>query len=197
MEGPPGQTEAVHGNGGDGIVGDLEFDAGMNGPALIFGHGKDGAGDQILQFLLGKLHGTAAVDVGQLGVILGRLGGDGEGSVTGADGDFVILPHHHGDGTFRQAADDIAEELGRQNALAGVGNVGVDVVSDGGFHIITRQTQSDFRPAQDAFDDGKAALLSHRSASDIQSCYQHAFFTGKAHSQVPFLFKRSGYLSLS
>ena len=48
MEGPTGQTEAVHSHGGDGVVGHFKFDAGVNGTALILGHGKNGAGDQLL-----------------------------------------------------------------------------------------------------------------------------------------------------
>ena len=41
--------------------------------------------------------------------------------------------------------------------------------------------------AQDAFDDGKIALLSDGAACNIQTLKQKAFFTGKAHSDFPFL----------
>ena len=51
--------------------------------------------------------------------------------------------------------------------------------------------------AEDALDDGKAALLSHGPAGDIQSGDQHAFFTGKTHSQDPFLLKIRRYIYLS
>ena len=44
------------------------------------------------------------------------------------------------------------------------------------------------RPAEDAFDDGKAGLLGHGSGRDIQSLDQHTFFTGKAHGKLLFSF---------
>jgi hypothetical protein len=44
-------------------------------------------------------------------------------------------------------------------------------------------------PAENAFDNGKAALLGNGTAGNIQTLNQHAFFTGKTHSNFPFLLK--------
>ena len=53
-------------------------------------------------------------------------------------------------------------------------------------------------PAEDAFDDGKTGLLGHRSGSDVDGLDQHTFFTGKAHSEAPFLFlKKNIYKQIS
>ena len=187
MEGPAGQTEAVHGDGGNSGILHLEFHTGMDGPALIFGHGEDGSADQLLQSVLGHINGAAHIDVGQFGVILGVLGGDGEGGVAGADRHLIALVHHNGDGAFRQTADDVAEELGGQDAHTGVGNLGVDGVGNGGFHIVARQAQVHAGAAEDALDDGKTALLSHRPGGNVQAGQEHAFFTGKAHRDSSFL----------
>ena len=189
MPGAPGKTEAVYGDGGDPILLHLELDTGMDGAALIFGDGKDGAADQLLQLALGDPDGTAGVDVGQFGLIFGRLGGDGKGSVAGTDGDLEAVVHHHGDGTLRQTADNVAEEPGGEDAFAGVGDLRFDLVGNGGFHIIAGQVQTHTCLAEDTLDDGKTALLSNSPACNIQALDQHAFFTGKTHSQFPFVVK--------
>ena len=197
MPGPAGQTEAIHSDGGDGGIGDLELHAGVDGAALIFRNGKQGAGNQLLQPVLGDPDGSALIHIGQLGVILGRFGGNGEGGVAGTDGDLEAVVHHHGDGAFRQTADDIAEELGRQDAVAGVGDFSFDLISNGSFHIIAGEGQVVTGPAQNTFDDGKAALGSNGPAGNIQALDQHAFFTGKTHSFFPFLIKIIRYIYLS
>ena len=189
MVGAPCQPEAVHGNGGDGIIGNLKLDAGVDGPSLIFRHSEDGAGNQLLQLALGDRHRPAAVHVRQLRVVLGGLGGDGEGGVARPDGDLIILPHHHGDGAFRQTADNIAEQLGGQNALTRVGDLRFNVIGDGSLHIITCQAQAHFGLAEDALDDCEAALLCHGASRDIQAGNQHTFFTGETHGLHPFLCK--------
>ena len=143
------------------------------------------------------MDGTAVVDIRQLRVILGGFSGDGEGGIAGPDGDLVGLVHHYGDGTLRKAPDDIAEKLGREDAVAGVGDLRVDVIGDGGFHIVAGEAQAHAGPAEDALDDGKAAFLSHSPSRDIQARDQHAFFTSKTHSQVPFLTNHFRKISLS
>ena len=185
MPGAAGQTETVHGDGRNGVVSHFELDAGMDGTALILGDGKNGAGDQLLQSGLGDLDGLALIDVGQVGVILGTFSGNVERCVAGTDGDLVVVVDNDGDRALGQAADDIAKELGRQDALTGIGDFGVDLVGDGSLHIVAGQMQAVTGLAQDAFDDRQAALLSNRSACDIQALNQHAFFTGKAHSSSP------------
>ena len=184
-----GQAEAVHGHGGDSLLGDLKLDAGVDGPGLVLGHGEDGAGDQLLQLALGNPDGPAGVHVRQLRVIIGALGGDGEGGVACPDGHLVILVHHHGDGTLGESSDDVTEELGREDALAGVGHLGLHVVGDGGFHVIAGEAQTVSRPAEDTLDDGKAALGGHGAARNVQTLNQHIFFTGKTHTQFPFLYQ--------
>ena len=189
MEGPPGQTEAVHGDGGNPVLLHLELDAGVNGPGLIFRHGKNRAGNHVFQGVLGDPDGFSRVDVRQVGVIVGRLGGNGERCITGPDGHLEALVHHHGHRSLRQAADDVAEEPGRQDALAGVGHVGGDQVADGRLHVIAGEAQAVSGPAENAFDGGKAALLCDGTARDIQAADQHTFFTGKAHIHSPCLSK--------
>ena len=194
MIGAPGQPEAVHGYRGDGIIGHLEFYAGVDGPTLIFGHGKNGAGNQILQLALRQHHRTAAVYVRQLRVILGGFGGNGERGIACPNGNLVILAYHHGHRAFRQSADDVAEELGREDALAGIGHIRFDIIGNGGFHIVAGKAQPYLGTAQNTLDDGKTALLSDGSSGDIQSRNQHTFFTGKTHGQHPFLLSIQRYL---
>ena len=191
MVGPPGQSEAVHGNSGDGIVGYFKLDAGVDGPALIFRYGKNGAGNQLLQLTLGDGHRPPAVDIRQLRIILGGFGGDGEGGVACPDGDLVVLPNHHGDRPLRQTADNVAEKLSWQNTLAGVGHIRFDIIGNGGLHIISGKTQSHLCLAENTLDNAEAALLRHGASGDIQACNQHTFFTGKAHGLHPFLCKLS------
>ena len=159
----------------------------MDGTTLILRHGEDGAADHLLQLPLGDGHRPAGIHVGQLRVVVAVLRGDGEGGKARTDGHLVGLVHHHGDGPLGQPPDDVAEELGREDALAGIGDLGLDFVGNGGFHIIARQTNSQTRLAENPFDDGEAALLGHGAAGDIQALHQTVFFTGKSHSPFPFL----------
>ena len=152
MIGPPGQPEAVHGNGGDGGIGHLEFDTVVNGPGLVVGNGKDGAGNQLFELILGDLNGAAVVDIGKLGVILRVLGGDGKGGKACPDGHLERGVHHHGHRTLRQSADDIAKELGRQNTGAGLHHIGIDIIGDAGFHIIAGEGNALTGLAEDAFN---------------------------------------------
>ena len=122
----------------------------------------------------------------QLRIILGGLGGNGKGSIARPDGDLIILVHHHGHQPLRQAADNVAEQLCREDALPHVGHVRIDLIGDGGFHIITGEAQSLSGLAEDSFNDGKTALLGDSTSCDVQSRDQHIFFTGKTHSQNPF-----------
>ena len=142
MVGPSCQAEAVHRHGGDGIGSDLEFHAVVDGPGLVVRHGEDGAGNQLLQLVLGDADGMAGAHVRQIRVFIGGFGADGEGGVAGTDGHPEIVVHHHGDAALGQAADDVAEELGRENALPVIGHVGGDLVGDGGFHIIAGEGQT-------------------------------------------------------
>ena len=91
--------------------------------------------------------------------------------------------------TFGQTADDVAEKLCRQDTVTGIRYLSLDLVCDGSFHIITGQVQTHTCLAQDALDHGKTALLSHGTSCNVQTLYQHAFFTGKTHSQFPSLLK--------
>ena len=187
MEGAAGKSKTIHCDGRDGIVSDLELDAGVDGTALIFRNRKDGAGDQLLQRVLGDFDGTAGVDVGQVRVILGALGRNGEGCIACPDGDLVIVVNHNGDRTFGELTDDIAKELGRQDAGTGIGNVCFHAVSDGGFHIVAGEGQVIACVAEDTLDNAEGTLLGDCSACNIQALNQHAFFTGKAHISFPFL----------
>ncbi len=153
-------------------------------PAQQLRHGEDGAGDQLLQLILGDADGVAGADVGQVGVFVGGFGADGEGSVAGADGDLEVVVHHHGDGAFGQAADDVAEELG-QDAFAAVADIGIDVIGDGGFHIVAGEGQTGTRPAEDTLDGAEGALLGHRPGGNVQSLKEGIFFTGKTHGGSP------------
>ena len=160
----------------------------MDGAGLILGHGEDGAADEGFQGVLGDADAAALAHIGQVGVIVGVFGGDGEGCEAGADGHLVGLVHHHGDRALGQPADDVAEELGGEDADAGIGDFRGDLIGDGGFHVVAGEAQHMTGPAEDALDDGEAGLLSHGAGGDIQSLNQHAFFTGKTHRQTPSLF---------
>ena len=194
--GSPCQPEAVHGHGGDGIVGNLKLDAVVDGPGLVIRHGEDGAGDQLLQLILGDADGVAGADVGKVGVFVGRFCADGEGSVAGADGDLEVVVHHHGDGAFGQAADDVAEELG-QDALTAVADIGIDVIGDGGFHIVAGEGQTGTGPAEDTLDGAEGALLGHRPGGNVQSLKEGIFFTGKTHGGSPSFVRIKIYIYIS
>ena len=181
VEGAPGKPEPVHGYGGDGVIRYLKFHTGVNGTPLIFADSENGAGNQLLQLVLGNINFPSIAHVRQLRIILGGLGGNGKGSVPCPDGDFIVLVHHHGHRSLRQTADDIAEQLRREDALTHVGHVRVDFIGNGGFHIITGQAQSLSGLAEDSFDDGQTALLGDGTTRNVQSRDQHIFFTGKTH----------------
>ena len=185
MVGAPGQPEAVHRHGGDGIGGDLKFHAVVDGPGLVVRHGENGAGDQLLQLVLRDADGVAGAHIRQVGVLVGGFGADGKGGEAGADGHPVVVIHHHGDAALGKPADDVAEQSGRQHALAAVSHIGFDLIGDGGFHIVAGEGQTGTRPAEDALDGRQAALLSHRSARNIQPLQQGIFFTGKTHCNLP------------
>ena len=194
METAAGQTEAVHGDGGDGGIGDLKLDTGMDGAALIFTDGKNRAGDQFLQLVLRDADGSAGVDIGQIGVIVSTLSGNGEGCVACTDGHLVALVHHNGDGAFGQAADNVAKELSGQDALAGVGDLSFHIIGNRGFHVIAGEADAQTCLAQDTFDGGQTALLGDGAACNVQALNQHTFFTGKTHIQFPFLVKNRRYI---
>ena len=188
--GPTGQTEAVHGYGGDGGIGYLKFYAVVDRPGLVVGHGKDGSGDQLLELALGDLNGAAVVDVRQLRIVLGVFGRNGEGGEAGPDGDLEGRVNHHGDRPFRQAADNVAEELGRQDALAGFFDVGIDLIGNAGLHIITGEENTVSGSAQNALDQAQRAFDRYGTGRDIESLKQLIFFTGKAHARSSFLVLR-------
>ena len=181
MVSPACQTEAVHRNGGNGLVFHFKTNAGVDGTGLIFRNGEDGAGDQALQGILRDLNAATLAHVGQFGVIIGRFCRNGKGCKTCTDGNLVAFVHHHSDRTLGQTADDITKQLGRQNALAGIGDFRRDLIGDGSFHVVTGQTQTHSSPAENAFNHRQAGLLSHRTAGNIQSGNQNIFFTGKTH----------------
>ena len=137
VEGAPGKPEAVHGHGRNRGVRHLKLHAGMNRPTLIFADGKNGTGNQLFQFILRNMDCPSVAHIRQLRIILGGLGGNGKGSIARPDGDLIILVHHHGHRPLRQAADNVAEQLRREDALPHVGHVRIDLIGDGGFHIIT------------------------------------------------------------
>ena len=159
----------------------VKFHTGMNRATLILADGKNGAGNQLFQFVLRNMDCPSVTHVRQLRIILGGLGGNGKGSVPCPDGDFVVLVHHHGHRPLRQTADDIADQLRREDALPHVGHVRIDLIGDGGFHIITGEAQSLSGLAEDSFDDGQTALLGDGTTRNVQSRDQHVFFTGKTH----------------
>src|SRR5699024_8972691 len=100
---------------------------------------------------------------------------------------FIVVVHHHCDRAFRQAADNVTEESGRQDALAHVGNLCLDEVGDGGFHVVAGEAQTVSGFAEDALNGGDGAFLGHGSAGDVQAGKESVFFTGKAHGTTSFL----------
>jgi hypothetical protein len=74
------------------------------------------------------------------------------------------------------------------------GDFGIDLVGDGGFHVVARQAQAMAGPAEDTLQDREAALLSHGAGGNIQTRREHTFFTGKAHDRSPFLVNNSLYI---
>ena len=110
VPGAAGQPEAVHGDHGDGILRDLHQAAGLDGAGLIFGHGEDRAGDHGLQRGLRHGHAALAVDVRQLGIVLGIHGRDLEEGRARTDGDLLLVVDGDGDHFVRQLPDDIKEQ---------------------------------------------------------------------------------------
>ena len=95
---------------------------------------------------------------------------------------------------FGKSADDIAEELGGQDALAGVGDLSFYIIGNSGFHVIAGEADAQTCLAQDTFDGGQTALLGDGAACNVQALNQHTFFTGKTHIQFPFLVKNRRYI---
>ena len=188
--GPPGQTEAVHGNGGHRGIGYLEFYAVVDRPGLIVGHREDGSGNQLLQPVLGNLDRPSVIDVGQLGVILGIFRGNGKGGEARPDGYLEGRIHHNGNRPFRQTADNVAEEFGGQDTFAGFSYIGFNIIGDAGLHIITCEGNTVSGSAQDALDQAQRAFDRYGTGRDIESLKQLIFFTGKAHARSSFLVLR-------
>ena len=191
MVGPSCQTEAVHSHGGYGGIGNLKLHAVVDGPGLIVGHGKDGAGNQLLQFVLRNQNGPSVIHIGQLRIILGAFGRNGKGGKARPDGYLILgFVHHHGDGTLRQTPDNVAKELGRQNAGAGLHHISVNVIGNAGFHIVAGERDTVTSLAENAFNETQTALYSHRSGGYVESLQQCVFFTGKAHGKTSFLLNK-------
>ena len=188
MPGPASQTEAVHGDGRDAVLLHLKLDAGVDGTALIFGHGENGTGNQFLQLILGNGNAAADADIRQLRIIVGILCGNGKGSVAGTDGNLVALVHHHGDGTLGEPADNVAKKSGRQDALTGIGHICVYDIGNTGFHIVAGKAQLLAGLAEDTLQDRQTAFRGYCPSGNIQTLNQQTFFTGKTHSRLPFLF---------
>ena len=188
MIGTACQPEAIHRHSSDGIIGDLELHAVVDGACLVIRYGKDGAGDQLLEFVLRNADGVAAADIRQVGVFVGGFCADGKGGVAGADGHMVLLVHHNGDGPFGQTANDVTEQLG-EDALALVGHVGGNLIGNGSFHIIAGEGDAAASLTEDALDGGQSAFLRHGAPGNVQPLQEQAFFTGKSHIAVPFYVK--------
>ena len=187
MVGPSCQTEAVHCHGGYGGIGNLKFHAVVDGPGLIVGHGENGAGNQLLQLVLGNQNGPAVVHVGQFRIILGAFGGNGKGGKARPDGHLILgFLHHHGDGALRHTPDNVAKETGRQNAGARLHHIGVNIAGNAGFHIVAGERNTVTCLAENAFNQAQAALYGHCPGGYIESLQQCVFFTGKAHGKLPF-----------
>ena len=185
MVGAARQTETVHGDGGDGIVGNFKFHAGVDGAGLIFADRENGAGNQLLQSVLRYPDGVTGIDVRQIGIVVGALGGNGEGGKARPDGDLEVFIHHHGDRPFGQTADNVTEQSGGQNARARVADLRFNQIGNGGFHIVAGKGDAGTGPAEDPLNGGKTALLRHGSSGNIQSLHQGIFFTGKSHNKLP------------
>ena len=64
------QTKTVYGHHGDVLGRNLKFAAGLNGTGLILTDGENGAGDHILQDILGHINGLVKLDIRQIGIII-------------------------------------------------------------------------------------------------------------------------------
>ena len=143
--------------------------------------------DEVKEWIIKNALGTRNLTEVDITVLRGRLynmrkstrGGDRKSNPKNKD----LKKGHKG------MAHDIAKELGRQDAGTGFGDFRIDHISDSGFHIVTGQVQTRACLAQDAVDDGKTALLGDGTARNAEALNQHAFFTGKTHSQFPFVVK--------
>ena len=190
VPGAAGQPEAVHGDHGDGILRDLHQAAGLDGAGLIFGHGEDRAGDHGLQRGLRHGHAALAVDVRQLGIVLGIHGRDLEEGRACTDGDLLLVVDGDGDHLIRQLPDDIKEQASGHDARACLLDLGTDVDGDARFQIVARELQRDARPEKHALETGNGALLCDGAARNGQGRDQQRFFTGKLHNNTRFLYLR-------
>ena len=188
MIGAPCQPEAIHRHSSDGIIGDLELHAVVDGACLIVRHGEDGAGDKLFEFVLRNADGVAAADIRQVGVFVGGFCADGKGGVAGADGHMVLLVHHNGDGSFGQAANDVTEQLG-EDALALVGDIGGNLIGNGSFHIVAGKGDAAASLTENTLDGRQGAFLRHSAPGNVQPLQKQTFFTGKSHIAVPFYVK--------
>ena len=180
------QTETVHSDGGNRAFLHFELDTGVDGTALIFRNRKNGAGDHLLQRSLGDMNSTAVIHLGQLRIILSAFCADGKGSISAADGNLKAFVHHHSHRPLGQTANDITKKSGRENAGTGFGDLCINMIGNGSFHIVAGELQIIFCIAENTFQNGQAALLSYGSACNIQALNQHTFFTGKTHIHFPF-----------
>ena len=173
------QPVAVYSDGRDSIFFYFKLDAGVDGAALVFCGGENGGADQILQYLLGDHDLSAFAHIGKLRIVFGVFSGNGEGCPACPDGYLIVFIHNDGHRAFRNTADNVTKESCRQNAAAGLGHFRFDLISNGGFHIVAGEPQAVAGIAEDTLQGRKGALLGNGPGSDVQTCHQHTFFTGK------------------
>ena len=121
---PDSQAESVHSHHGQALVGDLEQGAGVDGAALVGGDGEGRLFDHGPQQLLLDGDGKIVLHLGQLRIIGGGETQDVKIRIAAGEVDHLFFIRGKGDDVVRHPADDVAEQAGVQDDLAGFGHIG-------------------------------------------------------------------------
>ena len=102
------------------------------------------------------------------------------------------MDHHFfisgkGDHIIGHPADDIAEQSGVQYDVAAFHNVGENVGTNTGLHVVAGDGQLLVRVDQQTFQRRNGALLGNGPAGDGNRVLEENFFTGKFNHESRFL----------
>ena len=181
------QTEAVHGHHAEAHIRDLKERTGMDRAAFI---GRDGKGhllDHAPQHLLLHRNGIFILNLRQIRIIRGGQAQNVKIRIAAGDMDHHFFISGKGDHIIGHPADDIAEQSGVQYDVAAFHNVGENVGTNTGLHVVAGDGQLLVRVDQQTFQRRNGALLGNGPAGDGNRVLEENFFTGKFNHESRFL----------
>ena len=190
-----GQTETVHGHHGQALFVDLKQSAGVNGAALVGGHGKGHLVDHGAQLLLLQGDGKLILHEGQLGIVRSGQTQNLEIGIAAAEMNHQAVICGEGHHIVGHTANDVAEQAGVKHDIAALDHVRGHLGADAGLHVVTGHGQLPVHVDQQAFQSGDGTLLGDSPAGHGDGALQQDFLAAKFnHGKLPlciaFAFKK-------